>query len=422
MKNSSRAPQNWLYLAQLSVNYLGWVFCWNVATTYMSPNILLGLVDDSVKNTRLGLMSGAGNIMVIILIPLIGALSDRTTSEMGRRRPYYIAAASMMAVFIMLMVYSGNYLFLLALIVLMHAAAALWFPNRALVRDIVPIERRGRVSGLIQIANLIGMMSAHVLAPRLVEAGRLLLLAIIAGAVNVVSNLWVALAIREPAPAFRSARPADSWKEIYFPKLESGDGLKRLAAFNLLTQMGMVAMVCFLLYFIKDQVDPVHFNKTFGTVVLIAMTAAIPSSFGSGVIADRLGRKRVLLIGCLLQLACILNFLISPRLHSTLYISGLLYGLGNGAYLSMYWTLVSDLVPEADAGKYMGLMQYTFLIPWAIVPPALGPMVDRFGASSGPGYNILFVVIVFLLAGGLIMIRKIPETFKTAPAPVADFS
>jgi MFS family permease len=236
--------------------------------------------------------------------------------------------------------------------------------------------------------------------------------------VNIASNLWVALKIKEPPPSDHAMRQRVSWREIYLPKLERTSGLGWLAGSNLLTQMGMVAMVCFLLYFIKDQIDPEHFNSTFRNLVLIAMTAAIPSSFGAGMIADRFGRKRMFLTACLLQLACIVNFLISPRVHSTLYLSGLLYGLGNGAYLSMYWTMVSDMVPEADTSKYIGLMQYTFLIPWAIIPPTLGPVVDTFGTSSGVGYNLLFIAIAFLLISGMLLIPKIPETLKLA-APVS---
>jgi MFS family permease len=421
MKKTSNT-HSWPYLSQLSVNYFGWVFCWTIATTYMVPNVLLRLVDNSVKNTRLGLMSGAANLGVIILIPLIGSLSDRTRSGLGRRRPYFLSAAFAVSLFLVLVVGCSRYIYLLALLVLMHVGLALWFTNRALVRDIVPLERRGRISGLTTITNMLGMMAGHVAAATLIEAGRLLLLALIAGAVNIASNLWVALKIKEPLPPAQEMRQRVSWREIYLPKLERTSGLGWLAGSNLLTQMGMVAMVCFLLYFIKDQIDPEHFNSTFRNLVLIAMTAAIPSSFGAGMIADRFGRKRMLLMACLLQLACIVNFLISPRVHSTLYVSGLLYGLGNGAYLSMYWTMVSDMVPEADTSKYIGLMQYTFLIPWAIIPPTLGPVVDTFGTSSGAGYNLLFTAIAFLLIAGMLLIPKIPETLKKAvPVPAAEF-
>ena len=110
--------------------------------------------------------------------------------------------------------------------------------------------------------------------------------------------------------------------------------------------------------------------------------------------------------------AAMIPFLFAPRVHASLYISGLLFGLGNGAYLSLYWTLLSDLVPEGETSKYIGLMQYTMQIPWAITPTALGPVVDGFGAESGKGYDMLFSVIVVFLFIGMLLAFRIPETLK----------
>lgn len=412
MTESAKKSEDWSYLVQLSFNYFGWAFCWTTASAYMVPNVLLRMVDDSVKNARLGLMTGASNMLVIILIPLIGTLSDRASSRFGRRRPFYLPAAFAMSALVLMVVRCQEYLFLLALLVLMHGALALWFPNRALIRDIVPLERRGRISGLSNITNTVGIMFGHLIASRFIETGRMMALALIAGVATVAANLWVALRVRESIPENRSVENISSWRDVYLPKLEGSSGLGWLAAVNFITHMGVVAMTCFLLYFIKDQVDAIHFNATFAKTVLIAMGAAIPSSLGAGFVADRFGRKRVFFVACLLQIACMLNFLFSPRVHSTLYLSGFMYGLGNGAYLSMYWTILADMVPEDEASKHIGLMQYTMQIPWAVTPIVLGPIVDNFGAASGRGYNILFTTIVIFFTIGMLMIRKIPETLK----------
>jgi MFS family permease len=416
MTEPTRKTDGWPYLMQLSVNYLGWAFCWTTATAYMVPNALLKMVDDSVKNSRLGLMTSAGNLLVIILIPLVGTLSDRSRSRLGRRRPYYLSAAFAMCVFVSLIVGSNSYLFLLSLMVLMHGALSFWFPNRALIRDIVPLDRRGRISGLGNITNTLGIMLAHVVASRFIEAGKMMTLALVAGAATVSANLWVALRIRERPPEGTQARAIASWRDVYLPKLDTSTGLGWLAATNITTYVGVVAMTCFLLYFVKDQIDAEHFNATFAKVVLIAMGAAVPSSIFGGYIADRIGRKRVFFVASALQIACMFNFLLSPRVHATLYLSGLLYGLGNGAYMSMYWTILSDMVPEAETSKYIGLMQYTMLIPWVITPSALGPIVDGFGTSSGRGYTILFSIMTVFLIAGMLLMTKIPETLERPPA------
>jgi MFS family permease len=87
--------------------------------------------------------------------------------------------------------------------------------------------------------------------------------------------------------------------------------------------------------------------------------------------------------------------------------------VGSAAYWSLYWTILSDLVPEGETSKYLGLVQYTSIIPWVIIPPTLGTLVDGFGSASGKGYNILFAVIMVLLIAGMMLIRWVPETLKT---------
>jgi MFS family permease len=409
MNEPTRESKSWLYLSQLSVNYFGWIYCWIIATNYMIPNMLLGVVDDSVKNSRLGLMTGVSNILLLLLLPLVGTISDRLRWRLGRRRPFYLLAVFLISGLALLAVPSQYFPVLFVLLVLMHGAEACWFINYALIRDIVPLERRGRISGLTNIMSTLGVLLAHVVSPRFITSGRMMSLALIAALTNIFCSLWVALRIKEPLPV-DSPPPISSWKEVYLPKLERASGLGWLAAVNLVTQMGAVALTCFLLYFIKDQIDSEHFNETFRNVNLIATGPGVISAIAAGWIADRFGRKRVLTVACLLQVIAVVNFLIFPWVHSTLYLTGLLFGLGNAAYWSLYWTLLSDLVPEGETSKYIGLVQYTTMIPWAVVPPTLGAIVDGFGAASGRGYQILFIVIVILLTMGMTLIRGIPET------------
>ncbi|MBI5116997.1 MFS transporter [Candidatus Poribacteria bacterium] len=414
MNDQYKMPENWGYLSQISLNYLGWFFCWTVATSYMMPNALLRMVDDSIKNTRLGLMAGAANVLLLILLPLVGTLSDRSRWRIGRRRPFYLLAALSMVLLASLVVRCRYYPMLLTLLVAMHAAEACWFTNYALLRDVVPLSRRGRISGLTNVTGTLGVMFGHILSPWFIGNGRMLALALIAGGANLLSNLWVAVKIREKPPVAAPVQAIKSWREIYFPTLRNSRSLIWLAASNLLTQMGAVAMLCFLMYFIKDQIDSAHFNETYRNTNLLGTGAGVFSALTAGWIADRFGRKRVLVVACLLQIWCMANFVLLPWVHSTLYLSGFLFGLGNAAYWSIYWTLLSDLVPEGETSKYIGLIQYTSMLPWAVVPATLGPIVDNFGAASGRGYSILFSIIIVILIGGMILVRGIPETLKKA--------
>lgn len=417
MNEPATESRSWPYLSQLSVNYFGWSFCWTIAMSYIVPNTLLGLVDDSVKNSRLGMIAGVSHLLVLILVPLVGTLSDRLRSRLGRRRPFYLSGILALSLITILIVPSQYYLALLVLAFLMHGAQTCWYPNYALIRDIVPLDRRGRIAGLTNIMATVGFLVAHMVSPRFITSGRMMTLALIAAVTNAICGLWVALMIKEPPPPTDPpAEKISSWKDVYLPKLEGTSGLGWLAAMNLLTQMGSVAMTCFLLYFIKDQIDPDRFNETYRNTNLIATGPALIGAISAGWVADRFGRKRVLFIACFLQVVSLLNFLVFPWVHSTLYLTGLLFGLGNASYWSLYWTILSDLVPEGETSKYIALVQYTSIIPWMIVPPTLGAVIDGLGATSGQGYRVLFITIVVVLTAGMIMIRRIPETLKTDSA------
>jgi MFS family permease len=411
-QNTPRSSEGWGYLAQLSFNYFGWLFCWTVAASYMVPNTLLRMVDDAEKNTRFGLMVGVSNVFMLVVIPLAGTLSDRLRWRLGRRRSFYLPSALAVGALIFLVVRCRYYSALFVLMMLMHGTYACWFPNYALLRDVVPLNRRGRISGLANITSTLGIIVGHTISPYFIAKGQMLALALIAGSANLLANLWVALKIREESPVEQVPRKSFSLKEAYVPKLEGASSLGWLAAVNLLTQMGAVAMLCFLLYFVKDQIDKTHFNETYRNANLIGAGAGVCSAIAAGWVADRFGRKRVLLVACILQIACMVIYFFLPWVSTTLYCSAFLFGLGNAAYWSIYWALLSDLVPEGETSKYMALIQYTSILPWAVVPAVLGPVVDGFGAASGQGYKVLFITIIVILTLGLLLIPRIPETLK----------
>ena len=78
-------------------DYIGAVFLANFAIVlaFFTPiqNLLPRLAevaDPTNKETALAWIAGAGAAASIIFNPLAGALSDRTTSRLGRRRPWVL--------------------------------------------------------------------------------------------------------------------------------------------------------------------------------------------------------------------------------------------------------------------------------------------------------------------------------------------
>src|SRR5262249_38923327 len=63
-------------------------YLWTSLGTLILPDIVLHLVGPNVKGTAISALEGIGTVMAIVWQPMMGAVSDRTRSRFGRRRPF----------------------------------------------------------------------------------------------------------------------------------------------------------------------------------------------------------------------------------------------------------------------------------------------------------------------------------------------
>ena len=90
------------YIA-MNVYWFGLAFLWNGLHPIVLPALLLDVVPNSLKNTYLGGLTFAGLILAMVIQPLSGALSDRTRSRWGLRRPWMLAGTLFSLVFLVFM-------------------------------------------------------------------------------------------------------------------------------------------------------------------------------------------------------------------------------------------------------------------------------------------------------------------------------
>ena len=104
-----------------------------------------------------GIISGIAGLCALIAYPLTGALSDRTTSRFGRRRPWIAAGALLFAASLFVLglqesIVGVGVFWALALTGFCVLTAAL----TASISDQVPVNQRGYVSGWISAPQAIG--------------------------------------------------------------------------------------------------------------------------------------------------------------------------------------------------------------------------------------------------------------------------
>ena len=156
----------------------------------------------------------------------------------------------------------------------------------------------------------------------------------------------------------------------------------------------------YLLYFLQDAL---HYQKAaqgVTTFQIILTGTLLLSSVASGVLSDRLQRRKAFVVGASLVIA--LSFLILAFFQTWLAveIAGGVLGLGFGAYLGVDIALITQLLPSANArGKDLGVINIANAFPQIV-----GVSIAAFVVNTFHSYTLLFVLaaILALLGAGLI--------------------
>ncbi|MES2991702.1 MAG: MFS transporter [Pseudomonadota bacterium] len=146
------------------------------------------------------------------------------------------------------------------------------------------------------------------------------------------------------------------------------------------------------------------FGAARGAQMLSLMLAAgIVSRLVSGLICDRIGGLRTLLLGSVLQGVALLLFLPFDGLVS-LYVISALFGLFQGGIVPSYAIIVREHFPAAEAGARVGTVIMATLFGMALGGWMSGKVFDLTGSYhaaflNGIGWNLLNLTIaVFLLS------------------------
>ena len=92
-----------------------------------------------------------------------------------------------------------------------------------------------------------------------------------------------------------------------------------------------------------------------------------------------------------------------------LLFSGIFFGLGYGAYVSVDFALASDVLPHSEShGRDLGVWHLAWAIPSVLTPPIAGVLIDFLQPQSAAvGISNLGYRVVFLLTGLLLLLAAI---------------
>ncbi|MEZ5190210.1 MAG: MFS transporter [Schumannella sp.] len=402
-----------LWIAAFATAWLG------IWMAQLAPvQLLLPVQVDEVRGTgddwqqsviAFGIISGIAGVCALIAYPLTGALSDRTTSRFGRRRPWILGGALLFAVSLVVLGLQNSYVGLgvwwsLALTGFCVMTAAL----TATISDQVPVRQRGFISGWISAPQAIGLILGLLLVTELILSRVFGYLAL---AVLLLVLAVPFLLVSKEAVLTTAQRPAFSLRAIvagmWVSPVKHPDFAWTLAS-RILVNLGNALGTTLLLYFLMF-----HLNMSAGEaeenlllLTLVYMIFVIIASLLGGRLSDYLGRRKPFVtFAAILQAIAAIMLALIPS-FSVALVAGALLGLGYGAFLSVDQALATQVLPDpADRGKDLGVMNIA-----SAVPQAVAPLLGAWVVAYLGGFTGLFLVsglIAILGAATIAPIRRV---------------
>ncbi|MBO0780212.1 MAG: MFS transporter, partial [Ktedonobacteraceae bacterium] len=178
---------------------------------------------------------------------------------------------------------------------------------------------------------------------------------------------------------------------------------------RLIMMLGIHTIQTFLQYYMRDAVGVEHPEQQTTNFLIIVSLTSLGSAFAAGWLSDHFGRKRMVYIAGGMMAAVGLVFVITHSLPLVLA-AGALFGLGYGAYGSVDWALVADVLPsDRNFARDMGVWNIALSLPQVVAPVLGGPLIDHFTRAGNPvlGFQLLFIMAIGFCVLGTVTVRFI---------------
>ena len=318
----------------------------------------------------LGLITLAGVVTAVIVQPTVGAISDYAVTRWGRRKPFIVIGSLLDVIFLWAVASANSYVtVVLALVLLQFASNFAQGPFQGYVPDLVPARQVGRASALMGVmiifGGIVGVGIAAIgylqLQPGMADSvvRQILFWPTVAlGFVEAATMVVLAVTVYEGPEAV--PREGKSWKQIALSAWGTDILQERSYVWLLVSRLCYLAMpgvitayAVFVLersFGLPPEVAAPYLIVTGLVIALSTAAATIPAAK----LSDRIGRKKVIYWSYALAAIGVAGVAISPSLPLT-FLALIPLGISAGAFLVVDWALMTDIIPKARAGRYMGI-------------------------------------------------------------------
>lgn len=407
-----------------ALGFFGLQFAWQMRI------ILSGPVTEGLGASPFiyGLIWLAGPFTGMVVQPLVGALSDKTVSPLGRRRPYLLGGALLASLALWIFPNSASVaeflhnvtgLNLPPLTALFIAAIMIWVidacvnvaqgPYRALVPDVVPEEQHSLANSYISLAIGLGSVVAAGTAPFLKWAFNYQMSIpaqfVMAAVAFTLGMVWTCLTVKE----YNSKKEIEKAAESSF-----ADALKnffamspevsKICTMQFFTWIGTMCMMIFFTQYavhtiycvpdlttasesLKEMYVQATLNGTnfssicFAVFNLICFLVAIPI----GVLSAKYTNKKVHIISLITMILAYLGMFWTKNPKAVACLMGLA-GIGWASICALPFAMLSQFIKKGTEGSVMGIFNIFIAGPQVFVCTLVAWFISKCSFTMGSEY------------------------------------
>ena len=379
-----------------------------------------------MPQTASGAVMSLDNVLAVFMLPIFGALSDKTRSRFGKRTPYIFFGTIAAVISFVCLTFIDNYQltkvlfgnlpsgqtaetlqkltweltltniwplvgFIATLLVVLISMATFRSPAVALMPDVTVKPLRSKANAVINLTGTAGGILVLVLGMvfstsknkymsytgYVLAVCAIMLLGFVLFLLTVKEKKWAA-EMEEDTAKYGLEEPASPDVPAEKRKLTKGEltSLLLLLASVALWFIGYNSITSKYSVYASNELG---FDYNF--TLIVAQAAAIVSYIPVGIISSKLGRKKTILAGILMLAAAFAGgTLVSPETPAAImYPIFALAGIGWASINVNSFPMVVELAGKGDVGKYTGYY-YTASMSAQIVAPILsGVLYDLCG-------------------------------------------
>lgn len=367
----------------------------------------------------IGLVMAFDNVLALIMLPIFGSLSDRTDTKLGKRMPYIIGGTILAIIlfpFIPFFYTKGSLIgIFIAMGLILISMNIYRSPAVALMPDITPKPLRSKANGVINFVGFLGAIFAGVLAliykmpQNYSDPTNIAMPFIITSIFMVFALVLLYIKIKENKISAQMLKEMELGEELAQTneKIEVNKPLSKVDKTNL--KLIIVSVFFWFLAFNAIETfwstygEEFLLTQSWSLATIILTVASLVTFIPAGILSEKIGRKRSIIIGLMLMLISLSFALFIRYFNVYLILCFAISGAGWAMVNVNAYPMVVELANKKNVGKYTGYYYTSSMVAQSVTPVFMGALMDVIG------FEYFFVYSIFFAFVGLVIFTFIKE-------------